>query len=49
MKKEYISPGIEIIEFETKDIITTSGEETLIDINVDRNYFNNKDDWSGFY
>lgn len=25
MKKKYISPEIDIIEFDTKDVITTSG------------------------
>ena len=49
MKKEYMSPEMEIIEFYTNDVISTSGEDTLIDINVDNNYFNNKHDWSGFY
>ncbi len=49
MKKEYMSPEMEIIEFDTKDVISTSGEDALIDINVDKNYFNNQNDWSGFY
>ncbi|WP_448902207.1 hypothetical protein [Eubacterium sp.] len=49
MKKEYMSPEMEIIEFDTNDVISTSGEDALIDINVDKNYFNNQNDWSGFY
>lgn len=38
MKKEYMSPEMEIIEFDTNDVISTSGEDALIDINVDNNY-----------
>ena len=34
MSKEYIKPVMEITEFETEDVITTSGEE-FIDGNED--------------
>ena len=49
MKKEYISPIAEIIEFDTKDVITTSGEDDLIENNIDSIYYNSQSDWSGFY
>ena len=48
MKKKYISPEMDIIEFDTKDVITTSGigggnpTDTLIDVNKNTN-------WSDFY
>lgn len=50
MKKKYISPEMEIIEFDTKDVITTSGmggeglgsNEDAVDANG--NYI-----WSDFY
>ena len=50
MKKKYISPELDIIEFDTKDVITTSGiggeagdsTNTLINVNKDTN-------WSDFY
>ncbi len=31
MKKTYIKPEMEITEFETEDVITTSGGEEIID------------------
>ena len=45
MKKKYISPEMDIIEFDTKDVITTSGiggeagdsTDTLIDVNKNTN------------
>ena len=50
MRKLYTSPEMEIIEFDTKDVITTSGiggeagdsTDTLIDVNKNTN-------WSDFY
>ena len=50
MKKKYIRPEMDIIEFDTKDVITTSGiggvagdsTDTLIDVNKNTN-------WSDFY
>lgn len=30
MKKRYISPEMDIIEFDTKDVITTSGGEPVL-------------------
>ena len=30
MKKLYMDPEIEMIEFDVKDVITTSGEEAII-------------------
>ena len=47
MKKKYIRPEMDIIEFDTKDVITTSGiggeaGDTLIDFNKNTN-------WSDFY
>ena len=44
MKKKYISPEMDIIEFDTKDVITTSGigGDILIDVNKNTN-------WSDFY
>ena len=50
MKKKYISPEMDIIEFDTKDVITTIGiggeagdpADTLIDVNKNTN-------WSDFY
>ena len=29
MRKKYINPEIEMLEFDTKDVITTSGETDL--------------------
>ena len=43
MKKKYISPEMDIIEFDTKDVITTSGiGGEAIDVNKNTN-------WSDFY
>ena len=50
MKRKYEYPKMEIIEFDTKDVITTSGiggeagdpADTLIDVNKNTN-------WSDFY
>ena len=50
MKRKYEYPKMEIIEFDTKDVITTSGiggeagnpTDTLIDVNKNTN-------WSDFY
>lgn len=39
MKKKYEKAEIEIIEFETKDIITTSGDNSGIELPEDENGF----------
>lgn len=30
MRKKYINPEVEMLEFDVKDVITTSGEENII-------------------
>lgn len=46
MKKKYETPFVEVVEFDVKDIITTSGEE-LGSIDPDLN--NGGNDWSDFF
>ena len=34
-KKPYVKPEIEVVQFEAEDIITTSGDETDLDVFID--------------
>ncbi len=49
MKKLYMDPEVEMIEFDTKDVITTSGEGELGGVAGSSDEANILDGWSGLY
>ena len=49
MKKIYMDPEVEMIEFDTKDVITTSGEKDLGGVAGDPKDANDLNGWSGLY
>ena len=49
MKKLYMDPEVEMIEFDTKDVITTSGEGELGGVAGSLDEANILDGWSGLY
>lgn len=49
MRKKYINPEIEMLEFDTKDVITTSGETDLGGVAGDPKDANDLNGWSGLF
>lgn len=48
MRKSYMNPEAEVIEFDTLDVITTSGEEEPKD-DFKGESANDDTDWTGWY
>ena len=46
MRKRYINPEVEMLEFDTKDVITTSGETDLGGVGGDPKDANDLNGWS---
>ena len=49
MKKIYMDPEVEMIEFDTKDVITTSGEGDIGGVAREPKDANDLNGWSGLY